>query len=115
MRVSFHLKFIVKYFPVAVLRVFYMGYQKSIKLIFPQNSSLDQFFLHLTPSPCYKLAKYLVPILSTACKNIYTIDNSYSFVSEISRFNNVNNYFMASFDMDNLFTNIPLSETIDIV
>ena len=53
--------------------------------------------------------------MSNACKNTYTVDNSYSFVSEISKFNNVNNYFMASFDIDNLFTNVPLSETIDIV
>ena len=65
-------------------------------------------------NPSFKLAKFLVPILSSFTTNEYTVDNSYSFVSSIQQFNNVQNYFMCSFDIDNLFTNVPLHETIDI-
>ena len=62
----------------------------------------------------YKLAKFLVPILAPFTSNKYTVDNSYSFVRQITSVPNADNYFMASFDVENLFTNIPLAETIDI-
>ena len=65
-------------------------------------------------NPFYILAKFIVPILSPFTTNKYTVDNSYSFVSDIKQFNNVNKYYMCSFDVENLFTNIPLHETIDI-
>ena len=62
----------------------------------------------------YKLAKYLVPILSHLTKNKYTVENSYLFVKEVTGLKNVGACFMASMDVENLFTNVPLAETIDI-
>ena len=41
----------------------------------------------------------------------YTVYDSFSFASEVSKFNSKN--LMASLDVDSLFTNIPLEETID--
>jgi hypothetical protein len=61
----------------------------------------------------YKLAKYLIPMLSTLTTNEYSIKDSFSFVEEICKMKN-NNYVMASFDIKSLFTNIPLDETIKI-
>ena len=34
---------------------------------------------------------------------------------KLSSINNVNEYFLASFDVSNLFTNVPLYETIEII
>ena len=42
------------------------------------------------------------------------IENSYSFVNSISQVNNADRLYMVSFDVQNLFTNIPVYETIDI-
>ena len=62
----------------------------------------------------YKLSKFLVPILSPLTTNSYTVKNSYNFVDEIVKVSNADSLFMASFDVENLFTNIPLSETVGI-
>ena len=62
----------------------------------------------------YKISKYIVPILSNLTSNQYTVLNSAEFVSKIQNINDAGNFYMASFDIDSLFTNIPLRETIDI-
>lgn len=62
----------------------------------------------------YNLAKFLVPILSPLTSNEYTIKNSSSFIKDIHNINFKSNYYLASFDIKSLFTNIPLIETIDI-
>ena len=63
-------------------------------------------------TPTYKLAKFLVPILSSLTSNNYTVVDSFSFSEEVPSFDD--SLFMASLDVESLFTNIPLSETIDI-
>ena len=62
----------------------------------------------------YKLSKFIVPILAPFTTGEFTVQNSYKFADEIQRFPNANNYFMTSFDIENLFTNVPLLETINI-
>jgi len=64
----------------------------------------------------YNLAKFLVPVLAPLTTNEFTVLNSYQFANEISKMNCGSNsdMFMASFDVESLFTNIPLQETIDI-
>ena len=62
----------------------------------------------------YNIAKFLVPILSSLTRNKYTADNSYSFAKELANLPHADQYFMASFDVESLFTNIPLHETITI-
>lgn len=61
----------------------------------------------------YKLAKYLVPILSPITFNKYTVKDSFSFAKEICN-TKIYNCTMASFDVKSLFTNIPLDETVNI-
>ena len=61
----------------------------------------------------YKLAKYLCSILSPLIPDKHTTKDSFSFVEEITDLD-LNNNFLISFDVESLFTNIPLQETIDI-
>ena len=63
-------------------------------------------------TPTYKIAKFLVPILSSLTTNEYTIKDSFSFAKEIVQQDS--SYYMGSLDVDSLFTNIPLEETINI-
>ena len=60
----------------------------------------------------YKLTKFLVPMLSPITKNEYTVSDSFLFANEIQEQDA--QLYMASLDVDSLFTNIPLSETIEI-
>ena len=62
----------------------------------------------------YSLGKFIVPILSHLTTNCYTIANSYSFAKCIQEVPNADKLYMCSFDIQNLFTNVPLSETINI-
>ena len=60
----------------------------------------------------YKLAKYLQPFLTPLTQNEYTVTDSFHFPQEICKQDP--NLCMASLDVDSLFTNIPLDETIDV-
>ena len=53
----------------------------------------------------YSLAKYFIPILKQFTINEYTFKDSFSFCKEI--IDQDPNLFMASFDIQSLFTNIP--------
>ena len=60
----------------------------------------------------YSLAKFFVPILKEYTINEYTIKDSFTFAEEIATLNP--DHYMVSFDVESLFTNIPLDETINI-
>lgn len=66
-------------------------------------------------NPCYKLAKFLVSQLTPISTNEFTVRNVYSFLDDLKQFDNANQYFMCSFDIESLYTNIPLVETINII
>ena len=63
-------------------------------------------------TPTEKLSKFLVPILELLTTNEYTIKDSFAFAEELQSFDS--KLLMASFDIESLFTNIPLQETIDL-
>ena len=63
-------------------------------------------------TPTYKIAKFLVPVLNCLTVNGFTIKDSFAFAKEIV--DQDSSLFMASLDVDSLFTNIPLDETINI-
>ena len=63
-------------------------------------------------TPSYKIAKFLVPMLSELTKNKYVSKDSFEFAKNVREQNP--DLFMASYDIDSLFTNLPLEETIDI-
>ena len=63
-------------------------------------------------TPSYNLAKFLVPILSPLTTNNFVCKDSFSFATDVRDQNP--DLYMSSFDIDSLYTNIPLDETIDI-
>ena len=63
-------------------------------------------------TPTYNLAKFLFPILDLLTKNEYTVKDSFHFAEDICEQDP--SLSMGSLDVDSLFTNIPLDETIDI-
>ena len=65
----------------------------------------------LQTSAC-NLAKFLVPILNPLTKNEYTVKDSFQFAEEICEQDPT--LSMGSLDVDSLFANMPLDETIDI-
>ncbi|XP_037802991.1 uncharacterized protein LOC119597485 [Penaeus monodon] len=63
----------------------------------------------------YNVAKFLVPIIAPITTNQYTIDNSTFFAKEITSLNFQQPVIMASFDVESLFTNVPLQETTELI
>ena len=63
-------------------------------------------------TPTYKLAKFLVSILKPLTTNEFTFKDSFHFAEEIV--DQQHDFFTGSLDVDSLFTNMPLGETIDI-
>ena len=62
--------------------------------------------------PTYKLPKFRDKLLKPITINEYTIKHLFSFVIEVEEFDPY--LTMASFDIKSLFTNISLTETIDL-
>ena len=60
----------------------------------------------------YNLAMFFVPFLKEFTVNECTVRGSFSFCKEIK--DQDSTLFMASFDIQSLFTNIPLDETVNI-
>ena len=63
----------------------------------------------------YKLSKYLATFLSPLTKSTYTVSNTTNFVSKLKTDHIPDGYMMLSLDVENLFTNVPLEDTIDII
>ena len=78
------------------------------------NNGLPHFRLILSAigAPTYKLGKFLIPFLTPLTQNEYTVTETFHFAEEVCKQDP--NLYMASLDVDSLFTNIPLDEIIDI-
>ena len=63
-------------------------------------------------TPSYNLAKIVVPLIEPIIKNNFTVKISFEFSKKIHEQNP--EYFMAILDVESLFTNIPLEETIKV-
>ena len=63
-------------------------------------------------TPTCKLVKFLVPMLEHLITNEYTIKDSFTFAEELQSFDS--KFVIATCDIESLFTNIPLQETIDL-
>ena len=81
---------------------------KTITDIFPPFRPI----LFAIGTPSYKLAKFLVAKLSLITFNEFTVKDSFAFAEEIVHQDS--KLFMGSLNVDLLFTNIPLEETINI-
>ena len=62
----------------------------------------------------YKISKFLVPLLQPLTQNNYTIKDTPDFLDKLKQYNHSNGEIMVSFDIESLFTNIPLEETVEI-
>ena len=71
-----------------------------------------QSILSPIETPTYKLTKFCDQLLKPHTKNEYTIKDSFSFAKEVLEFHA--SLFMASFDIKSLFTNIHLTETLNL-
>ena len=60
----------------------------------------------------YKIAKFFVPVLKVFSINDHTLKDPFAFAADIVEQDS--SLYMASFDVDSLFTNIPLDETINL-
>ena len=63
----------------------------------------------------YKLAKYMVEILTPLTNNTHTIKDTFDFVNKVTNIDHNIDRYMVSFDVVSLFTNIPTVETIEII
>ena len=54
-----------------------------------------------------KTAKYLAKILSPLAQNSHLLKDSFDFIDRLNKLE-MQNSFMASFDFESLFTNVPL-------
>ena len=63
----------------------------------------------------YKLAKYLDEILKPLVNNKVILKDTFDFVNKISNINMIEEQRIVSFDVESLFTNIPVNETIEII
>ena len=68
--------------------------------------------LSVLQTPTYNLVKFLFPTLNPLIKNEYTVWDSFPFAEEICE--QYPKSSIGSLDVDPLFANIPLDETIDI-
>ena len=74
--------------------------------------STPTYMVHLHGTPTYKLAKFLLKFLTPSTANKFTVIDSFHFAEEICQQDF--NLYMTSLDVDSLFTNTPLEETINI-
>ena len=65
-------------------------------------------------TPSYRLCKFLVPIIEPLTQNNYTLKDSFQFADLINS-SQYAQFHMASFDVESLFTNIPVKETVSII
>ena len=88
-----------------------MDYQKYIKLNCPLRPIISAVGTYN-----YKLAKWLVEILSPLLdNNKYILKDTFDFVNKVSKLNTIIDKSMLSFDVESLFTNMLTLETIDII
>jgi hypothetical protein len=69
-----------------------------------------------THAPAYKISKYLTKKLNDylKLKNLYNVKNSTTFANDLIKLKIHNNYRMITFDIKDLYVNIPICETLDI-
>ena len=61
-------------------------------------------------TPGYNVGKFLIPILEPLTHNEFTIKHSFSFAKDVTTYDSL--LYMVSLDVESLFTNNPLNETI---
>ena len=65
-------------------------------------------------TPIYNLSKFLIQFLEPYTHNEFTLKNSGQLIDELKNVQLNNESYMVSFDIESLYTNIPVKESIDI-
>ena len=102
-----------KLFPTGSQPARFYGLPKLHKLLDHAQTPPLRPIVSSTNAYNYNLSKWLCTLLTPLIPNDYTIKDSFSFVEEFNNLDN-NNKFLISFDIQSLFTNVPLAETLDI-
>ena len=112
--------------------------KKTYNSIYPTSSRPGQFYgtakLHKVPkdstdvnplpvrpiisnigTATYNTSKYLAKLLSPLTKSKYTVDSTKDFIKNVRKMKVGNDFDMVSFDVSNLFTNVPLDYTIKLI
>ena len=63
----------------------------------------------------FQLGKNIIPIISHLASNDYMLKNSYDFVSTIQGIPDADSLYMCSFDIESLYTSIPVDESIELI
>ena len=63
----------------------------------------------------YETSKYLAELLKPLSKSQYTIESTKDFIAKVRGINVPEQYSMMSFDVEGLFTNVPLEFTINVI
>ena len=71
--------------------------------------------MSLVGTPKYKLAKYLDNLIKLHIPDTYLLKFTDGFIERLKQFPFNNSYRLVSFDVVSLFTNVPLSETIELM
>ena len=66
-------------------------------------------------TPEYQLAKFLDPIIKNYIPDSYMLHSTDHFRDEINNFKFKADHKLVGFDVQSLFTNVPLNETINII
>ena len=66
-------------------------------------------------SPQYKLAKFIIKEITYLTENEYVLKNSQQMIDELKNINLTNSSCLVSFDIESLYTNIPVNESINII
>ena len=66
-------------------------------------------------TPEYQLAKFLDSIIKSYIPDSYMLHSTDHFLDELNNFQFKADHKLVSFDVQSLFTNVPLDETINII
>ena len=66
-------------------------------------------------SPQYKLAKFIIKEIAHLTENEYVLKNSQQMIDELKDIDITNSSCLVSFDIESLYTNIPVNESINII
>ena len=71
--------------------------------------------LYAIKTPGYNVSKFAASLIASYASNEYTLLNSMELVDSIKGFNFKEGMVMTSFDIESLYTNVPVKETIELL
>ena len=79
-----------------------------------KNNKPAKSMISMIGTPEYQLAKFLDSIIKSYIPDSYMLHSTDHFLDELNNFQFKANHKLVSFDVQSLFTNVPLDDTINI-